>query len=151
MTLLDAFVEISNGLRRREAVRTAIVPIVTDGIEFSNYRYRDVMEAIARSGAAVFPITVGTFPVTNDDIERDRAIVLGAAPEASGGRRFNLLSSNAVDTTLAKLARLLTAQYKVVYGRPETLIPPEKIEVSSTKPELTMLGAPARAASGSAK
>jgi len=151
MTLFDAITEVSDGMRRREATRAAMVPIITDGIEYSNRRYRDVIEAIARSGAAFYPVTVGRFQLTNDDIVRDREIVLGAGPEASGGRRFNLLASSAIETTLDKVARLLTSQYKVVYSRPETLIPPEKIEVSSAKPGLTVLGAPARAVDGSAK
>ena len=49
---------------------------------------------------------------------------------------------------LQKLARELSAQYKVVYGRPESLIPPEKIEVSSGKAGVTMRGAPARGGNG---
>lgn len=149
MTLLDALIETANGLRRREAPRAAVVPIVTDGIEFTNHRYRDVLDAVTRSGAAVYPVTVGQFPITLDDVVRDRAQVLDAAPDATGGRRFSLLSTTAIESTLDKLARLLNSQYKVVYSRPETLIPPEKIEVSSPRPDVTVLGTPARAAGGS--
>jgi hypothetical protein len=151
MTLLDALVEVSDGMRRREADRTAIVAIATDGIEFTSRRYQDVLDAIARSGAGFYPITVGTFPLTGDDVSHDRTVVLSTGPEASGGRRFSLLSSNAIETTMVKVARHLTSQYKVVYSRPETLIPPEKIAVSSPRTELAVRGTAARSTAGGTK
>ncbi len=40
MTLLDAIIETSQGLGRRETPRAVIVPVITDGIEFTN-RYSD--------------------------------------------------------------------------------------------------------------
>jgi VWFA-related protein len=149
MTLFDAIIEVSGGLRRREAPRAAIVAVLTDGIEYSNRRYRDVLNAIAESGAGFYPITVGQFPLTTNDIDRDRNQVLSMAPEASGGRRFPLLSSVAVEGALGRVARLLATQYKVVYSRPETLIPPQKVVVGTTREELTVHGTPARLAEGS--
>ena len=52
----------------------------------------------------------------------------------------------AVEQALQKLARELSSQYKVVYGRPESLIPPEKIECRRRAPGVTMRGTPARGA-----
>lgn len=150
-TLLDALVEVTNGMRRREATRAAIVPIVTDGIEYTHQHYKDVVDGIVRSGAAFYPITVGTFSATADDAARDRTIVLSTASDASGGQRFDLLSSNAVEATMAKVARQLVSQYRVVYSRPETLIPPEKIQVTTTRPGLTVHGTPARTTTGSTR
>ena len=46
---------------------------------------------------------------------------------------MTLLAETAVEQALLKLARELSSQYKVVYGRPESLIPPEKIEVASAR------------------
>ena len=45
---------------------------------------------------------------------------------------------------MQRLARELSSQYKVVYSRPESLIPPEKIEISSARADLTMRGSQAR-------
>jgi len=45
---------------------------------------------------------------------------------------------------MQRLARELTSQYKVVYSRPESLIPPEKIEISSARADVTMRGSLAR-------
>lgn len=151
-TLFDGIVEVAGGLRRREAARAAIIPVVTDGIEYSNRRYQDILTALTQSGAGFYPISVGLFRLTNDtDLDRDRVRLLSTAPDATGGQQFNLLAASAVEGTLAKVARLLTSQYKVVYSRPETLLPPEKIEVSSTRTGLKVHGTPARVSGGSAR
>ncbi len=144
MTLLDAIVEISKGLEKRDTPRIAIVPVITDGIEFTNRYYKDVLEALDRSGAGLHALTVGTFSVSDDDGIRNRALVLDEGTRASGGQRVTLLSSSAVPAALEKLAAELTSQYKVVYGRPESLIPPEKIQISAGRPGLTVRATPAR-------
>ena len=110
MTLLDGLVEVSDGMRRREATRAAIVSITTDGVEYTNRRYRDVIDAIARSGAGFYPITVGRFELSKEDPDQDRTIVLGTSPDATGGHRFFLLTSSAIEATMAKVARQLTSQ-----------------------------------------
>ena len=144
MTLLDALVEVSQGLQRREASRAVIVPVITDGTEFTNRYHREVVDAMTRAGAALHAITVGTFSVTQDDAVRNRAIVLDDGPRATGGQRALLLSASGVPAALEKLARELSSQYKVVYGRPESLIPPEKTDVSSTRAGVTVRATPAR-------
>ena len=131
-------------------VRAAIVAVVTDGTEFTSHHYADVNEALKKSGAAFYPITVGRFELTTDTVDQDRANVLNTAPAATGGRRFDLLISNAVEATMVKVGQILTSQYKVVYNRPETLIPPEKIDVGTSRPDLTASGTPAREATRSA-
>ncbi len=147
MTLLDAIVEVSQGLAKRDAARAVIVPVITDGIEFSNRYYKDVIEAMTLAGASFHALAVGTFPMSNDHDEaiRNRAYVLDIGARDTGGQRVSLLSAIAVRQALQKLARELSSQYKVVYGRPETLIPPSKVEVSSGRPGITMRATPARA------
>ncbi len=41
-------------------------------------------------------------------------------------------------------AAILKSQHRVVYARPQTLIPPEKIDVSAAKPGVVATGGPAR-------
>ncbi len=62
---------------------------------------------------------------------------------------MTLLTRMGLPDAMQRLARELSSQYKVVYGRPESLIPPEKIEISSARPGVTMRGAPARVNPGS--
>jgi hypothetical protein len=48
-----------------------------------------------------------------------------------------VLALTAAGPRMAQLAAELVNQYVVTYSRPETLIPPEKIAVTVTKPGLT--------------
>jgi VWFA-related protein len=140
MTLLDALVEVSRGIERRDEPRAAIVPVITDGAEFSNRHYRQVVDALKTGGASLHAVTIGTFPSSMEDALRNRASVLDEGPRATGGQRITVLSSMALDGVLARLGRELSHQYKVVYGRPESLLQPEAVTVSVTKPGLTARG-----------
>ena len=74
--------------------------------------------------------------------------MLDEGTRETGGQYVTLLTESALDPGLQKLARQLSSQYKVVYGRPDSLIPPEKTEVSSARPGVTMRGTPARGQTG---
>ena len=147
MTLLDALVETSTGLRRRETPRAVIVPIITDGVEFSNRYSRDVIAALREAGAGLHAVTIGNFPVATD-VQREREFTIAGGTRQTGGQRITLLTELGLDEALQKLARQLSSQYKVVYGRPESFLPPETIEVESAKPGVTMRGTPARGQTG---
>jgi VWFA-related protein len=149
MTLLDAIVETSTGLRRRDTPRAAIVPVITDGTEFTNRHYRDVIAAMTQAGAALHALTIGSFYLdANNTEERERAFVLDLGTKETGGQRVTLLADSAIVPALAKLARELSAQYKVVYGRPESLIPSQKTDITSGRRGVTMRGTPARGQTG---
>jgi VWFA-related protein len=147
MTLLDAIVETSNGLRKRDAPRAVIVPIITTGAEFTNRYARDVTAALTASGAALHAIVVGNLPMGSTE-ERERAMAISQGTRDTGGQHVTLLAESAIEQTLQRLARELASQYKVVYGRPESLIPPEKIVVESPRAGVTMRGTPARGQPG---
>jgi VWFA-related protein len=144
MQLLEALVEVSRGLGRREEPRANMVTILTDGVEFSNLHYNQVLEPLRGSGAALHALTIGAFSSTGTEELRNRASVLDLGPRQTGGQRENLLSSMAVPGALEKLARELSNQYKIVYGRPESLIQPERVTVSVSRPGLTARGTPER-------
>jgi VWFA-related protein len=148
MTLLDAIMETSRGLDKRDGPRAVILAVLTDGVEFTNEYDRTVIDALRKSGAAFHAVTIGTFPPGPDDVRRYRAIVLDEGPRVTGGRRETVLASTAVEQALTKIARELSSQYKVVYSRPSSLIPPEKIQVSVTRPDLTARGTPERRKAG---
>jgi VWFA-related protein len=143
-TLLDAIYEVSRGLERRETPRAVIIPVITDGGDFANRQYDQVMEEVKRAGVALHAVTVGNFNSTDDEELRNRARVLAEGTRTSGGQRVNLLTPTAVQQALDRLARELSSQYKVVYGHPESLIPPTKFEVSARRPGITMRGTPER-------
>ena len=147
MTLLDAIVEVSAGIRRREATRAVLVPVITNGVEFTNRNGRDVIRAAREAGASITAIVVGELNFVSIE-ERERALVLDQGTRETGGQFVTLLTESALISGLQKLARQLSSQYKVVYSRPDSLIPPEKTEVSSARPGVTMRGTPARGQTG---
>jgi VWFA-related protein len=144
MTLLDALVETSKGLKKRETPRAVLVPVVTDGTEFTNYYSKDVVREMAEAGAQLHLVGIGRFLHSEEHSTRERSFLLTEGPRGTGGSTMTILASTGLDQALQRLARELSSQYKVVYSRPESLIPPEKIEISSARPELTMRGSLAR-------
>ena len=147
MTLLDAITETSAGLRRREATRAVIVPVITNGVEFTNRNARDVIRSMQDAGVALHAIVIGVLDFDTTE-ERERGLVMDQGSEQTGGQHVTLLTEMAVEQALARLARQLSSQYKVVYGRPESLIPPDKTEVASGRAGVTMRGTPARGQGG---
>jgi len=147
MTLLDAVTETAAGLRRREATRAVIVPVITNGTEFTNRYARDVIRSLRDASVAFNPIVVGMLDFDTTE-ERERALLMDDGSKQTGGEQVTLLTEMAVEQALTKLARQLSSQYKVVYGRPESLIPPEKIEIASGRAGVTMRATPARGQSG---
>jgi hypothetical protein len=93
-------------------------------------------------------VTIGQFYHSEEHATRERSFLLDAGPRGSGGQRITLLSPHGLDDALQRLARELSSQYKVVYGRPQQLITPERAEVSSARAGVTMRGARARGESG---
>ena len=58
--------------------------------------------------------------------------------------RTDVLTSMAIEPQLKVIGEMLKSQYRVTYARPESLIQPERVQVSAAKPGLEAYGAPAR-------
>ena len=144
-TLLDAIPETSKGLQKRTEDRAAIVVLTTENREFSNQHYNQVLEELKKGGAMLHVVVLNTpAGASLQDEARNRAVVLDRGPRESGGTHEDVLSSQAFEMKLKELAAILKSQYRVVYARPQALIPPEKFEVSSTKPGVEASGGQAR-------
>lgn len=143
MTLLDAIQEVTQGLTKRETPRAVIVPIITDGAEFSNRDAEGLVKEMVSARVALHAVTVGIFPFSNNPPIRERLRLLEIGTRDTGGQRITLLNSTGLETALPRLARELLSQYKVVYSRPESLITPTKITVSSGRKGVTVRGGPA--------
>jgi len=144
MTLLDGLVETSRGLKKRETPRAVLLPVVTDGTEFTNYYSKDVVREMVEAGAQLHLIGIGRFLHSEEHSTRERSFLLTEGPRGTGGSETTILASTGLDQAMQRLARELSSQYKVVYSRPESLIPPEKVDISSARADLTMRGSQAR-------
>jgi len=137
--LLDALIDVSKGLEKRESSRRAIVVLtMDDNVEFSNRQYQEVLGAIDRAGATLHVVSLGTPGSSQSDEMRNRNTVIAQGTERTGGRRDNVLALSGAAPRMKQVAAELTHQYLVTYARPETLIPPEKIEVTVANPALTV-------------
>ena len=148
MTLLDGVTEVSEGLLKRDASRAVLVAIFTDGQEFTNRYAKDVVAALRKASAAMHLVTIGTFREDGNHEDRERNFFINQAPPATGGSHESMLVPNGLGPALDKLARIITSQYKVVYGRPDSLIPPDSVDIASARAGLKVRGTPERPKKG---
>ena len=144
-TLLDTMSDVSRGLAKRDADRAAIVVVTGEHTEFGNLHYANVLERLRDSEAMMYAVVlVNPNGPTMTDEARNRATVLDRGPRESGGMRIDVLTSMAIDAQLRVVAEMLKSQYRVTYARPESLIKPERVQISGAKPGIEAYGAPAR-------
>ncbi|MCA1584316.1 MAG: VWA domain-containing protein [Acidobacteria bacterium] len=135
-TLLDAITETARGLQKRDEDRAAVVLVTTENIEFSTLHYIQVLDRVRESGVTLHAVVfVNPGGSLNSDAARNRASVLDQGTRESGGARLDVLTSMAYEAQLKALAGIMTAEHRVVYARPTSLIPPEKVRVEAAKPE----------------
>jgi hypothetical protein len=136
--LLDGILEEARALERLEAERPVISAFVVDASpEFSSASHTRVEEVLEETGASLWTIAFqgpGTNPVTESQEMRERAMVLVDVAEASGGQQRSVLSAQGLEETMGRVAAAIGARYEVTYGRPDSLIPPERLEVSVRRP-----------------
>jgi len=130
--LLDAILEVSEGITKRELSRPVIVAIAAEGQELSYRHDEQVLDRLRKSGAQLYVLMLGTPYSSISDEARSREIVISRGPDDSGGRREQVLTGLGLGSRLKLLADQLRHQYRVTYSRPETLIPPEKVTVRVT-------------------
>ena len=136
--LLEGVRDVSRGFRKREGIkRPVIIALTTEGVEFSNLQYERVLDDLRASGAIFHALAIGTPAATVSDELRNRGLLLDEGTKQTGGRRDQLLSAMAIEERLQQVAAELLTQYVVTYGRPEKLIPPEKVQVTTTRAGLT--------------
>jgi VWFA-related protein len=140
MQMLDAVIDASKGLAKREdTARKQIVVLMTEGIEFSTVHDQTVVEAIRKADATMHALVLTTVTASNETEEvRTRNRVIDVGTRTTGGRRDTLLAESSVEGAMSSLARELLTQYKVVYSRPDILIPPEKLSIRATRPGVTV-------------
>ncbi len=136
--LLDALIDTSRGLQKKEAARPVIVVLMLEDVEFSNRYYEQVLTELEKSHATLHVVSIGTpdSGVGSDEI-RNRNQVVAEGTSRTGGRRDQVLTWSGAPGRMAQLAKELVNQYTVTYARPETLIPPTRLDVSTTRPGLT--------------
>lgn len=145
ITMLEAVLETATGLMKRESERAAIVILSSGGVEQSTLHYSRALDRLKASGATLHAVVLAPPGRTSvDDASRQRDLLIDRGVTGSGGFRRDVLTSMAFGPALTDLARVLTNQFRVVYARPQTLIPPDTFEVAATAPGHVAYGTAAR-------
>jgi hypothetical protein len=138
---LDAIADASAALKKRGATRPVIVVFVLEsGPEFSPQQYQQIEDALKDSHGSLWALVLqGRLGPSRSDEGRNRDVVLGDVTTRSGGTREMLLDRIAIEPRFQQLATRLTSQYAVIYGRPESMIPPTKLAVAVKRPGARVL------------
>jgi hypothetical protein len=105
------------------------------------------MARLRETGTALHAITLLTAgPQRNpfSDGERQRDGLLDRAVREMGGSRHNVVASQGFAAAMSQVARLLAHQFRVVYARPQSLLPPETFDVRATAQSFVAYGTIAR-------
>jgi VWFA-related protein len=136
--LLEAIQEVSRDFARRKAERAHIVVVWMQGTEFSNLQYETVLKDLDASGAMLHVLEIGMPNTSRTDELRNLNMVVAEGTKRTGGRRAQVLAESGIAEALPRVADDLLAQYVVTYGRPERLVPPEKLQVTVSRPGVTV-------------
>ena len=147
--LLDAIVQASRDLRKREGRRPVIIVITTEGPEFSDRYHQAVLDEVRKTGATLHSFIFDQPSTPLFDSGRwEREFTLAKGAKETGGHREYLLTSMALGDRLRELSAELRTQYQIVYSRPESLIAPDRVEITVRRPGATARAAQAWTAEG---
>jgi hypothetical protein len=135
---LEGLSDVLRGFRKREAARVAVVAVLSEGVEFSNLYSAPVLDELMASRVTLHVLSLGRPSDSMTDEVRNRNMVIAEGTKRTGGRRDQVLASSSLPNRLRHLADEMLNQYAVTYGAPEQLIPPEKLDVSVKRPDVTV-------------
>lgn len=141
-TFVDAVIQASAELKKAGATRPIIVAFVAEeGPEFSTETADRAGAALAESGTSlwVIPLQSRTATDTATREGRERASLIGDYSRNSGGTNRAILSRQSIVPTFSGLASWIIGRYEVVYGRPEAMVPPKRIEVQTRRKDVRLL------------
>ena len=112
---------------RRETPRAVIVPVITDGIEFTNRYSSDVVKALQEQACALHMVTIGQFYHSEEHGDA-RALASCSMParedRAASASRCSARTGSM--TALQRLARSCRRSTRSCTAGRESLIPPER-------------------------
>ena len=139
--LLQAMMDASKDLTKHAAKNPIIVAFVAEsGPEFSSERRDQVSSAMQRAAAALWAVVLQS-PSSMDQSPEglERQAVLGDVVRDSGGFTRTIVSDQSVGPAFDGVAGLLKSRYLVTYSRPDQLIPPKSVEVTSKRADVRVL------------
>lgn len=137
-TMIEGIIEAARDIQKRKPARATIIALTSFGTEFSDRGFQFALDELAQSGATLHVLELQDTQradMTSQNV-RDRNVVIDRGTTETGGTRELLLANLSITDALQKVGRIALTQHDVIYGRPDTLIPPKKVEVFSARPTL---------------
>ena len=131
-TLMDALLEATKDLRKKEGERSAVVVVSAAGPEFSS-TYRERVVESAQSPDTTFLSVLVEEGATDTENRANYDFVLDGLARKSGGVYAITLSPMGLDRELKALLACLTSQYRLTYATPPEL-KQRKLEVKLARP-----------------
>lgn len=131
-TLLDALLEATKDLRKKEGERSAVVVVSAVGPEFSS-SYRERVVEGAQGPDTTFLSVLVEEGTTDAENRTNYDFVLDGLAKKSGGVFATTLSPMGLDRELKGLLACLTSQYRLTYATPPEL-KQRKLEVTLARP-----------------
>lgn len=138
---MQGVIDACDDLKKKGAPSPVIVAFVAEsGPEFSNSVHSQVADALKAAGASLWVVVlqIGGQPMNTSEA-RERAAVIGDVTTDSGGMSKVVLSGQGLESAFDAVAGLITSRYLVTYGRPDALVPPNRIEVSTRRRDVRIL------------
>jgi len=131
-TMLDALVEASAELKKKEAERTAVVAVSAIGIEFSSRNRYQVTDEVPKNTDLVLAVQIDEGE-TDADSRFVYDYVFSELAKRTGGLHETVLSSLGIESSIKKLVAYLRGGYRLSYA---TLpgIKNRKLEVKVARP-----------------
>jgi hypothetical protein len=114
--------------------------VAEGGVEYSSHQRSQIITALKNTGASLWSVTLqqGTQPMDTSEA-RERAAVLGDVTVDSGGMNKVILTPQGIDGAFSTVASIISSRYLVTYARPDALVPPDKLEVTTGRKDVTLL------------
>ena len=131
--IIEAVREAAKELQQRRG-RRAIVVLTVAGEKAASDLADDALASLKRSGAILSVVSI---------IGADAGRVLGDGPRQSGGTVLQVSGQSPIGGVLAQVADNLLYQYALTYTLPDGVKPNEKLSLSTSRKDVTLL-APSR-------
>jgi VWFA-related protein len=138
---LDAIFEACQAFHKANASRPVIVVFSADASpEFSDEDHTRIADALKVAQASLWSLVLEDRQANlSSQAARERAAVLDDVTPSSGGRTTRILSRLGIEPAFTDAAAALTTRYDVTYSRPDTLVPPSKLNVMVKVPDAKVL------------
>ena len=126
--------------QKREAARPVILAFIDeDSPEFSEELHTRGALALKNTHASLWTLTLqARIADLPSEGNRERLLLVNDDARDNGGMNTTVLSKMGLEGAFGRVADTITTRYDIAYARPETMIPPTKLEVTTRKAGATV-------------